>query len=54
MIMQLQLDIYKGVPMEMASIKFKRSMNLLLKDMVGLKGLPQPKGEMLAWSPNAI
>ena len=32
--MQLQLDIYKGVPME---IKFKRSMKLLLKDMAGLK-----------------
>ena len=39
--MQLQLDIYKGVPREMASVKIKRSMNLLLKDMVGLKGLAQ-------------
>ena len=39
----------------MASIKFKRSMKLLLKDMVGLKkGLPHPKGEMSAWEPNAI
>ena len=28
-------------------------MKLLLKDMVGLKGLPQPKGEMSAWAPNA-
>ena len=38
----------------MANINFKRSMKLLLKDMVGLKkGLPQPKGEMLAWAPNA-
>ena len=54
MIMQLQLDIYKGVPREMACIKFKRSMKLFLKDMVGLKGLPQPKGEILAWAPNAI
>ena len=35
--MQLQLDIYKGVPREMASINFKRSMKLLLKDMEGLK-----------------
>ena len=53
--MKLQLDIYKGVPREMASIKFKRSMKLLLKDVVGLKkGLPQPKGEMSAWEPNAI
>ena len=35
--MQLKLDIYKGFPREMASIKFKRSMKLLLKDMAGLK-----------------
>ena len=35
--MKLQLDIYKGVPREMANIKFKRSMKLLLKDVVGLK-----------------
>ena len=34
---QLQLDIYKGVPREMASIKCKRSMKLFLKDMVELK-----------------
>ena len=34
---QLQLDIYKGVLREMASITFKRSMKLLLKDMAGLK-----------------
>ena len=39
----------------MASIKFKRSMRLLLKDMVILyKGLPHPKGEMSAWASNAI
>ena len=37
----------------MASIKFKRGMKLLLKDMVGLEGLPQPKGEMSAWASNA-
>ena len=52
--MQLQLDKYKGVPRGMDTIKFKRGMKLLLKDMVGLKGLPQPKGEMSAWEPNAI
>ena len=52
--MKLQLDIYKGVPREMTIIKFKRSMMLLLLDMVGLKGLPQPKGEMSAWETNAI
>ena len=52
--MQLQLDIYKGVPREMVSIKFK-SMKLFLKDMVGLKkGLPHPIGKMSAWAPNAI
>ena len=55
MIMQLQLDIYKGVPREMANIKVKRSMKLLLKVMVVLyKGLPHPRGEMSAWAPNAI
>ena len=52
--MQFQLDIYKGVPREMVSIKFK-SMKLFLKDMVGLKkGLPHPIGKMSAWAPNAI
>ena len=46
--MQLQLDIYKGVPRGMASINFKRSMKLLLKVMEVLyKGVPYPKGEML-------
>ena len=38
----------------MASIKFKRSMKLLLKVMVVLyKGVPHPNGEMSAWAPNA-
>ena len=54
MIMQLQLNIYKGVPGKKASIKVK-SMKLLLKVMVILyEGLPRPKGEMSAWEPNAI
>ena len=55
MIMQLQLDIYKGSPREKASIKFKRSMKLLLKVTVVLyKGLPHPKGKkMSSWAPNA-
>ena len=54
MIMQLQLDIYKGVPGKKASIKVKRSMKLLLKLMAILyKGLPQPKGGNVAWAPNA-
>ena len=38
----------------MASIKVKRSMNLLLKVMVVIyKGIPHPKGEMSSWAPNA-
>ena len=36
----------------MASIKFKRSMKLLLEDMVGLKGTPKPKRGLTAWVPN--
>ena len=38
----------------MATIKFKRSMKLLLKDMVRLKGTPRPKRGLIAWVPNAI
>ena len=38
----------------MASIKFKRSMKLLLKVMMVLyKGLPHPNGKMSAWASNA-
>ena len=45
----------QGSPGEMANIKVKRGMKLLLKFMAVLyKGLPHPKGEMLAWAPNAI
>ena len=50
--MQFQLDIYKGVLREMACIKFKRSMKLLLRDMVGLKGTPRPKRGLTTWVPN--
>ena len=54
MIMQLQLDIYKGVLRKKASIKVKRSMKLLLKVMAILyKGLPQPKGGNATWAANA-
>ena len=54
MIIQLQLDIYKGVPGKNAIIKVKRSMKLLLKVMAILyKGLPQPKGGNATWEPNA-
>ena len=37
----------------MASIKFKRSMKLLLKVMAGLKGTHGPKRGLTAWVPNA-
>ena len=37
----------------MANIKFKRSMKLLLKYMVGIKGNPGPKRGLTAWVPNA-
>ena len=37
----------------MANIKFKRSMELLLKDMAELKGTPGPKRGLTAWVPNA-
>ena len=53
MIMQLQLDIYKGVQGEIANIKFNRSMKLLRKDMAGLKGTPGPKRGLTTWVPNA-
>ena len=36
----------------MDSIKFKRSMKLLLKDMGGLKETPGPKRGLTAWVPN--
>ena len=36
----------------MASIKFKRSMKLLLKNMAGLKGTLRPKRGLTAWVPN--
>ena len=37
----------------MASIKFNRSMKLLLKDMAGLNETPRPKRGLIAWVPNA-
>ena len=36
----------------MASIEFKRSVKLLLKDMAGIKGTPRPKRGLTAWVPN--
>ena len=37
----------------MASIKFKRSIKLLLKDMAGLKGTSRPKRGLIEWVPTA-
>ena len=37
----------------MAIIKVKRSMKLLLKDKMGLKGTPIPKTRLTTWVPNA-
>ena len=37
----------------MANVKFKRSMNILLKDMEGLRGTLGPKRGLVAWVPNA-
>ena len=37
----------------MANVKFNRSMELLLKEMAGLKGTPGPKRGLTAWVPNA-
>ena len=55
MIMQFTTRHIEGSPGGKANINFKRSMKLLLKVMEVLnKGLPHPKGEMLAWEPNAI
>ena len=52
MIMQLKLDIRESWGKK-ARKKIKRSMRLLRKDMAILyKGLPHPKGKMLAWVPN--
>ena len=43
----------QGSPRGMAGIKFKRSMNLFIKDMVGLKGTPRPNRGLTTWVPNA-
>ena len=52
--MQLQLDIYKGVPMGKIQHKFQEEYEALAQRHGGTKkGLPQPKGEMSAWTPNA-
>ena len=51
--MQLQLDIYKGVPMGKIQHKFQKEYEALAQGHGGTKkGLPQPKGGILAWVPN--
>ena len=52
--MQLQLDIYKGVPMGKIQQKFQEDYEALSQGHGRTeKGLPQPKGQMSAWEPNA-
>ena len=51
--MQLQLDIYKGVPMGKIQHKFQEDYEALAQGHGGTKkGLPQPKGRNSAWAPN--
>ena len=52
--MQLQLDIYKGVPMGKIQHKVQDEYEVLSQGhSVTKKGHPQPKGGILAWAPNA-
>ena len=51
--MQLQLDIYKGVPMGNGEHKFQGEYEALAQGHGRTKkGLPQPKGGNSAWVPN--
>ena len=51
---QLQHDIYKGVPMGKIQHKFQEEYESLSQGHGGTKkGLPQLKGEISAWVPNA-
>ena len=53
--MQLQLDIYKGVPMGKIQHKFQEDNEALTcghrRTKKGLR--PQPKGGISTWAPNA-
>ena len=52
--MQLQLDIYKGVPMGKIQHKFQEEYEFLGQGHGETKkGLPQPKGGNSVWAPNA-
>ena len=51
--MQLQLDIYKGFPMEKSQHKVQEEYEALAQGHCGAKkGLPQPKGGISTWVPN--
>ena len=51
--MQLQLDIYKGVPMGKSQHKFQEEYEALAQGHGGTKkGLPKPKGEISTWEAN--
>ena len=52
--MQLQLDIYKGVPMGKSQHKVQEEYEALAQGYGRIKkGLPQAKRGSLAWVPNA-
>ena len=52
--MQSQLDIYKGVPMGKSQHKVQEEYEALSQGHGGTKkGLPQTKGGISAWEPNA-
>ena len=51
---QLQLDIYKGVPMGKSQHKFQEEYEALAQGHRRTKkGLPQYKGGISSWEPNA-
>ena len=53
MIVQLQLNIYKGVPMGKKQHKVQGEYEALAQGHGRTKkGLPQPKGGISAWVPN--
>ena len=51
--MQLQIDIYKGIPMGKGKHKVQEEYEALSQGHGGTKkGLPQPKGGTQSWVPN--
>ena len=51
--MQLQLDIYEGVPMGNGQHKVQEEYEALAQEHGRTKkGLPQPKGGISTWVPN--